>query len=109
PALYAALRAYHVPRRMAAPLALPVFGTVIYQQYCTDLNPDYLAFAFAMSAVPLALRGDRHNEVRWLMAAAVAIVLAALTKVTAVAYLVPLAWWLMTSRSGRAAVWLALG
>ena len=31
-ALYAALRAHQVPRRLAAPLALAVFGTVIYQQ-----------------------------------------------------------------------------
>src|SRR5438093_4191093 len=31
-ALYAALRAHQVPRHLAAPLALTVFGTVIYQQ-----------------------------------------------------------------------------
>jgi len=78
-ALYAALRAHQVPRRLAAPLALAVFGTVIYQQYCTDLDPDYLAFALAISSVPLAVRSVRHNQPRWLFAAGLAVVLAALT------------------------------
>ena len=108
-ALYAALRAHQVSRRLAAPLALTVFGTVIYQQYCTDLNPDYLAFALAMSSVPLALRSVRHHQPRWLFAAGLAIVLAALTKVTALAYLAPVAWWLLTSGRGRSAAWFAMG
>src|SRR5258708_31732902 len=55
-ALFLALRASNVPTRLAAPLAVTVFGTVIYQQYCTDLVPDYMAAAFAMSAVAFALR-----------------------------------------------------
>jgi hypothetical protein len=108
-ALYAALRAHQVSRRLAAPLALTVFGTVIYQQYCTDLDPDYLAFALAMSSVPLAVRSVRHQQSGWLFAAGLAIVLAALTKVTALAYLVPLAWWLLTSARPRAAAWFVVG
>jgi hypothetical protein len=108
-ALYAALRAHHVPRRLAAPLALTVFGTVIYQQYCTDLDSDYLAFALAMSSVPLAVRSVQHNQPRWLFAAGLAVVLAALTKVTALAYVAPIAWWLVTSGRARAAGWFVLG
>jgi len=108
-ALYAALRAYQVPRRLAAPLALAVFGTVIYQQYCTDLDPDYLAFALAISSVPLTVRSVRHNQPLGLFAAGLSVVLAALTKVTALAYLAPIAWWLVTSGRARAAVWFVLG
>ncbi len=108
-ALYAALRAHQVPRRLAVPLALTVFGTVIYQQYCTDLDPDYLAFALAMSSVPLAVRSVRHHQSGWLFAAGLAVVLAALTKVTALAYLVPIAWWLLTSARPRAAAWFVVG
>lgn len=108
-ALYAALRAYHVPRPLAAPLALTAFGTVIYQQYCTDLDPDYLAFALAMTSVPLTVRSVRHNQPLCLFAAGLSVVLAALTKVTALAYLAPLAWWLVASGRARAAVWFAFG
>ena len=108
-ALYAALRAYQVSRRLAAPLAVAVFGTVIYQQYCTDLNPDYLASALAMSSVPLTFRSVGHNQLRWLFAAGLGVVLAAFTKVTALAYLVPIAWWLVISGRARAAAWFVLG
>jgi len=108
-ALYAALRAYQVPRPLAAPLALTVFGTVIYQQYCTDLDPDYLAFALAISSVPLAVRSDRHDQPRWLAAAGLAVVLAALAKVTALVYIAPVAWWLLTSGRVRAAAWFVVG
>lgn len=108
-ALYAALGAHEVPRRLAAPLALTVFATVIYQQYCTDLDPDYLAFALAMSSVPLAVRGARHDRIRWLFAASLAIVLAALTKVTALVYFAPIAWWVLASGRTHAAVWFVLG
>ena len=107
-ALYASLRAYDTPARMAAPLAATLFGTVIYQQYCTDLNPDYLAAALAMLAVPLALRSERSHSVSWLGLASVVIVLAGLAKVTALAYAVPVAWWLATRERARAA-WFTLG
>jgi hypothetical protein len=108
-ALYVSLRDYDVAPRLATPLALTVFATVIYQQYCTDLNPDYLAFAFALSGVPLALRSDRRNHLWRLCAVSVAIVLAALTKVTALAYLVPIAWWLVRVHKVHVAVWFAVG
>jgi hypothetical protein len=108
-ALYFALRAHDVPARLAAPLALAILGTVIYQQYCTDLDPDYLAAAFAMSAVPLALRSHRSGRIGWLAAASTAVVLAALTKVTAAAYAAPLALWLVSRRRMKAAVWFTSG
>jgi hypothetical protein len=108
-ALYIALHAHDVPARLAAPLALTVVGTVIYQQYCTDLDPDYLAAAFAMSAVPLALRSDRSGGIGWLVAAGTAVVLAALTKVTAAAYAAPIALLLVGCRRTKAAIWFASG
>ena len=108
-ALFLALRASNVAARLAAPLAATVFGTVTYQQYCTDLGPDYLAAAFAMSAVAFALRSGRRSGEWWLAAASGAIVLAALTKVTALAYAAPIAVWLVTTRRPRAAAWFAFG
>jgi hypothetical protein len=107
-ALYFSLRAYDTPARLAAPLASSVFGTVIYQQSCTDLDPDYLAAALAMSGLALALRSERRNCVAWLMAASVAIVLAGLAKVTALAYVLPIAWWLAPRERARAA-WFTVG
>src|SRR5258708_39286850 len=65
-ALFLALRASDVPARLAAPLAATVFGTVIYQQYCTDLDPDYMAAAVAVSAAALALRSGRGRGGWWL-------------------------------------------
>ncbi len=108
-ALYFALRAYDVPARLGAPLVMGVLGTVIYQQYCTDLDPDYLAAAFATAAVPLALRSGRSDGVGWLVAASTAVVLAALTKVTAAAYVAPIALWLASRQRMRGAVWFAAG
>src|SRR5581483_2524797 len=49
-ALYVALRTVEVDRATAAPLALLVWGTIIFQQSCTDLNPDYLAAALVLLA-----------------------------------------------------------
>jgi hypothetical protein len=108
-ALFVALRASNVSARLAAPLAATVFGTVIYQQYCTDLDPDYLAAAFAMSAVSFALRSGRHGGAWWLAAASGAVMAAALTKVTALAYAAPIAVWLVSARRPRAAAWFAFG
>lgn len=108
-ALFLALRASELPARLAVPLAATVFGTVIYQQYCTDLDPDYLAAAFAMSAVAFALHSGGRRGVWWLAAASAAVVLAALTKVTALAYAAPIVAWLVTSRRTQAAAWFAIG
>jgi hypothetical protein len=107
-ALFLALRGADVPGRLAAPLAATVFGTVIYQQYCTDLDPDYMAAAFAMSAIAFAARSRRHCG-WWLAAASGAVVLAALTKVTALAYAVPIAVWLVTTQRPRSAAGFAFG
>jgi hypothetical protein len=108
-ALFLALRASDVPPRLAAPLAATVFGTVIYQQYCTDLDPDYMAAAFAMSAAALALRSGQGRGGWRLAAASGAVVLAALTKVTALAYAAPVAAWLVSGRRTRAAAWFVFG
>jgi hypothetical protein len=108
-ALYFALRSSCVSARVAAPLAMAVFGTVIYQQYCTDLDPDYLAAGLAISGVALALRRQHGDAVPWQIAAAAAVALAALAKVTALAYVLPIGWWLITSRNVRAAAWFVFG
>jgi len=79
-ALYVALRTVEVDRATAAPLALLVWGTIIFQQSCTDLNPDYLAAALVLLA---AVTGP--------VAGAVLLILAGLTKITAVAFAVPIA------------------
>jgi len=108
-ALYFGLRVFDVPARLSAALAVSVFGTVIYQQYCTDLNPDYLAAAFAISGIALARTSERRGGIWLLAAASAAIVLAGLAKVTAVAYAAPIVWRLAARRSTRAAAGFALG
>ena len=109
-ALFFALRSTSAPARLAAPLAGTVWGTVIYQQSCTDLNPDYLAAALAMTAATLASAAARRagpSRAAWLIAAALTVVLAALTKVTALAFAAPIALWLALEEQRRAALWFA--
>lgn len=107
-ALFLALRAVDVPARLAVPLAATVCATVIYQQYCTDLDPDYLAAAFALAGAAFALRSDRQQRA-WLPAASGAFVLAGLTKVTAIAFAAPVAGWLVARGRPRAAAVFAGG
>jgi hypothetical protein len=66
-----------------------VWGTVIFQQSCTDLNPDYLAAALALGGAVLAL-DDRKSSVR-LYVASLVFVVAALTKITSAAFAIPVA------------------
>ncbi len=107
-ALFLVLRSTDVPARLAAPLAGTVWCTVAYQQSCTDLNPDYLAAALAMTAATLASAAARRtgpSRAGWLIAAALAVVLAAMTKVTALAVAAPIALWLSQEKQRRAALW----
>jgi hypothetical protein len=111
-ALFLALRSAEVPARLAAPLAGTVWCTVIYQQSCTDLNPDYLAAALAMTAAALAAAAARRtgpSRAGWLIAAALTVVLAALTKVTALAFIAPIVLWLSLEKQPRVALWFAAG
>jgi hypothetical protein len=107
-ALFLALRSLNVSARLALALALTVFGTVIYQQYCTDLDPDYLAAAFGVAAIAFTLSSDGSRGAMRLAAAYVAVVLAALTKVTALAYILPIAAWLAARGRIRAAAGVTL-
>jgi len=108
-ALFLALRAVRVPARLAVPLAATVCGTVIYQQYCTDLDPDYLAAALALAGAAFVLRGDHQQGTGWLAAASGVFVLAGLTKVTAIAFAAPAAGWLVARGRLRAAAAFAGG
>jgi hypothetical protein len=109
-ALFLALRSADVPARLAAPLAGTVWCTVIYQESCTDLSPDYLAAALALTAATLASAAARRtgpSRAGWLIAAALTIVLAALTKVTALAFAAPITLWLALEQQRRAALWFS--
>jgi len=106
-ALFVALRSTNVPARLAVPLAATVWCTVIYQQSCTDLNPDYLAAALALAGAGLALRGARPYRPLWLAGAAATCTLAGLAKVTALGFTVPIALWLWAEGRRAAAVWIA--
>lgn len=103
-ALGFALRASGVPARLAVPLAGTVWCTVVFQQYCTDLRADYLAAAFAVAAIGLARRSANRPRGPWLAAAAVACVLAGLTKVTEVAVAAPIVVWLWVE-GARVSAW----
>jgi len=100
-ALFAALGVAGVPRRFAVPLSLFVWCTVIYQQSCTDLNPDYLAAAIALVGVVLAA-GRTRGRLR-LAGAAACVVLAALTKITAIAFAAPVLFCVRRQRGAAAA------
>jgi hypothetical protein len=97
-ALFAALRAADVPARLAAPLSGTVWSTVVYQQYSTDLRPDFLAAAFAMTGAALALDTRRRGQAGRLVAASVFCVLAGLTKVTAMGVVAAIAIGLFVDR-----------
>ena len=108
-ALFAALRAASVPPRLAVPLAGTVWCTVLYQKYCTDLRPDYLAAAFALAGIALAGAGSRERRPMWLVGSSGACVLAGLTKVTAVAFSAPIVVWLWMDRRRTTALRFAVG
>ena len=105
-ALFGALRSFRVPREMAACLAATVWGSIIFQQSCTDLNPDYLAAALALGAAVVTLGGERNW--RRIAGGAALIVAAALTKVTAIAFAAPVAAALLRERRATAATFLTL-
>lgn len=115
-ALYFTLREARVRAPLAAPLACTVWSTAVYQAYCTDVRADYLAAALALTAVGLAIGHRSRAKDTWLAGAAVACVLAGLTKVTSLAVAGPLVVWLWIEGARRsawrfagatAALWLA--
>jgi hypothetical protein len=108
-ALFAALRAGGVPIRLAVPLAGTTWGTVLYQQSTAELNADFLAAAFAMAGAGVAFGGSESKERMRLVIAGAACVLAGLTKVTAVLFVVPIAVWMWSAGRRAEGVQLAIG
>ena len=102
-ALYFVMRQAEVRASLAAPLACTVWCTVIYQDYCTDVRADYLAAALATTALGLALGHRSRGKASWLAAAAIACVLAGLTKITALAVAGPIVVWLWIDGARRSA------
>src|SRR5262249_41980130 len=75
---------------VALPLAATVWGTVIFQQSATDLSPDYLAAALAMTAATIAVGTDTSGSPARQYAVAVTLfVAAAFAQITAAAFVVP--------------------
>ncbi|MES1255931.1 MAG: hypothetical protein ABUS56_10005 [Acidobacteriota bacterium] len=108
-ALCAALRVADVPRRLAWPLAGTLWATVLFQRYCTDLRADYLAAALALVGAALA-QGAVSEPRSWrLVGAAGACALAALTKMTAVLFVVPIVVSLVAARRRDLAARFAAG
>jgi hypothetical protein len=108
-ALFAALRAAGVQDRLAAPLAGTVWATVLYQQSTGELNADFLAAGFAMAGAAAAFSGRRSSRPMRLAIAGSACVLAGLTKVTAVLFVVPIAAWLWSAGRRAEGIRLAIG
>ena len=106
-ALYFALRAHDVPTALALPLAGTPWATIVYQKYATDIRAEYLAAALAVAAVGAALMATRRRQAYWLWLAAIACVLAGLTKITAVAVAVPIAIGLAHSHARATAIQFA--
>ena len=102
-ALYAMLRASDAPRSLALPLAGTVYATIVYQRYLTDVRADYLAAAFAAAGIAAAVVAERRAAPRWLFFASVCCACGGLTKVTTIAFAVPIAWRLWScGERGRA-------
>jgi hypothetical protein len=108
-ALFVALRAGGVPIRLAVPLAGTIWATVLYQQSTGELNADFLAAAFAMAGAGVAFSGSPPEQRMRLVMAGAACVLAGLTKVTAVLFVVPIAVWLWSDGRRAEGVTLAIG
>jgi hypothetical protein len=102
-ALYLAMRAADVPPRLALPFAGTMWATIVYQRYLTDVRADYLAAAFTVASVAAAIRASRRGERRWLLPASVCCVLGGLTKLTAIAVAVPIAFDLVQTGRARSA------
>jgi hypothetical protein len=103
-AIYGVLRLVGVATHTAVPLAGSVFCTAVYQSYCTDVRPDYLAAAWSISALWLALSYGREPHARYLAGAAAACVGAGLTKLTSPLLVAPFVAWLLLTRRHRTAM-----
>jgi hypothetical protein len=90
--LYAALRAAGVMRPLALPFALTPWATVTYEKFSTDVRADYLAAAFVVIAVAATCVATRDSRARWLWCIGAACVLAIFTKLTAIVFVVPIAF-----------------
>jgi hypothetical protein len=90
-ALYLAIRSAGVTTRAALPFAATPWATLIYQKYCTDIRSDYLAAALGLGAVALALAEARRRRAGFLVCAALMSAAASFTKLSAIAFVVPIA------------------
>jgi hypothetical protein len=107
--LWRVLRLVGLPSTYAAPLAGSVFCTAVFQSYCTDVRPDYLAAAAAIAAVGLALAYDRRSRAAYLAGAGAACIGAALTKATSCLLFAPIALWLLITGRRRSALVFSAG
>ena len=102
-ALYAAMRAAGVPARLALPFACTTWATIAYQEYATEIRADYLAAAFALTAVAASMRTARGARSKSDAIAIAGCVLAGLTKLTTIVVIVPIAVSLALGGRRRAA------
>jgi len=91
-ALYAAQRAAGVKPALALPFAVTPWACVTYQKFCTDVRADYFAAAFVVTAVAAGYVATRDSRQRWLWGAGIACVFGAFSKLTAIAFVIPIAY-----------------
>lgn len=105
-ALAALLRALDVPRAVAVPMSVLLFGTVTLQMLLLTVRGDFLATACTLGGLAIALRARERGQPRALVLAALLFAAAFLTKVTSVFGLVAIVGAWLWQRDVRAAIQL---
>jgi len=98
-ALYVALRAADVRPMLALPFAATPWASVTYQKFSTDMRVDYLAASFVLIAIAAVCLAMKDSRSRWLWCAGAACVLATFSKITEIAFVVPIACALAAGQS----------
>src|SRR5438128_6045126 len=102
-ALLLTLRELGVDWPVAVPLALLPHAAVSFQLLSLQVKGDFLAAALTLWGMWCGLRYARHRATPWLVACALALLGAFLTKFTALAGAVLVCGWLWSRRDRRAA------